>query len=267
MMNSLLPIREIDAAFCQTIEGIAFDVDDTLTYDGRLQSAAYEQLWALQRHGIRALALTGRPSGWAHVWAFQWPVTGVVAENGACGWFRDGKQLNPIFAQPDAEVRARHRERLQQAFLKAQHKFPWVKHASDQCSRACDLAIDIGETQTVEPAQVRACMDLIQADGLHTLTSSVHLHVNVNPTDKVEGAQLLLRSAANYDLDVHKSRWLFVGDSPNDSSAFAWFASSAGVANVRNYAAVLKHWPKYVATASHGEGFAEIVRTILTKNT
>src|SRR3954468_14061076 len=65
------------------LRGIFCDVDDTLTHAGALVPAAYAALTAAAAAGVRVVAVTGRPAGWAEVFACTWPLDGAIAENGA----------------------------------------------------------------------------------------------------------------------------------------------------------------------------------------
>ena len=75
------PLAQMPDALAAAIVGVAFDVDDTLTRHGRLERAAYEALWALHDAGLRLIAITGRPLGFAEVYARQWPVDAAVGED------------------------------------------------------------------------------------------------------------------------------------------------------------------------------------------
>ncbi|MFW5920333.1 MAG: HAD hydrolase family protein, partial [Polyangiales bacterium] len=86
------PIDEMPAAVRDRIEGVVFDVDDTVTRDGRLERVAFDAMWRMHEGGLRLVALTGRPLGWCDVLARHWPVDVAIGENGA-GWlWRDGSQ-------------------------------------------------------------------------------------------------------------------------------------------------------------------------------
>ena len=65
------------------IKGVFTDIDDTLTTDGAISSAALSALGQLQHAGISVIAITGRPMGWSRSFAQEWPVDAIVAENGA----------------------------------------------------------------------------------------------------------------------------------------------------------------------------------------
>src|SRR6185312_3639765 len=64
------------------IQFLLTDIDDTLTDEGLLGPEAYEALWNLHRAKIHVIPVTGRPAGWCELIARQWPVAGVVGENG-----------------------------------------------------------------------------------------------------------------------------------------------------------------------------------------
>ena len=57
-------------------------MDETLTYQGRLQASTYLALERLRDHGIRVIPVTAAPAGWCDQIARMWPIDGVIAENG-----------------------------------------------------------------------------------------------------------------------------------------------------------------------------------------
>ena len=69
--------------FCHSLEFLFTDIDDTLTDEGLLLPTAYSALWSLTQAGVHVIPVTGRPAGWCELIARQWPVQGVVGENGA----------------------------------------------------------------------------------------------------------------------------------------------------------------------------------------
>ena len=83
--------REL-APLSRSLRGIFCDVDDTLTHAGSLVPAAYEALVRATDAGLRVVAVTGRPAGWAEVFACTWPLAGAIAENGAFAVRRSPKQ-------------------------------------------------------------------------------------------------------------------------------------------------------------------------------
>jgi hypothetical protein len=89
------------------LRGLLFDLDDTLLTHGLLVRAAYDALWDLHDAGLKLVAVTGRPSGWGEVLARQWPVEGVVTENGAIHVVREGPGVARRDGCDDAERRRR----------------------------------------------------------------------------------------------------------------------------------------------------------------
>jgi len=61
----------------------------------------------------------------------------------------------------------------------------------------------------------------------------------------------------------YKGRFFFCGDSPNDEPMFHYFRYTAGVKNILHFVYRMKHMPTFIASKDGGEGFAEIVETIL----
>ena len=66
------------------------DLDDTVLDQGHLTPVAYAALCRAAKAGLPVLVATGRPAGWGEVLARQWPVIGVVTENGSVAFGRVG---------------------------------------------------------------------------------------------------------------------------------------------------------------------------------
>src|SRR3989304_1005186 len=109
------PLAEFPLAPRNRIRGVLFDIDDTLTTDGRLTAAAYAAMENL--HGARLLVIpiTGRPAGWCDHIARMWPVDAVVGENGAFYFTFAQGRLEKRF-QEDAAARAAKRELFAERF-------------------------------------------------------------------------------------------------------------------------------------------------------
>lgn len=238
--------------------GVLFDLDDTLLTRGVLEREAYDALWALHDAGFGLVAVTGRPCGWGEVLARQWPVLGVVAENGALVATREGVR-DPV----PADERARRRARLGELVRAVGERFPDVRLAGDVEARRADVTWDIGERARVAPERVRAMEEAIAAEGARTFASSVHLHGTFDAADKASGALRALRELAGEDAGAALGRWAFVGDSGNDRACFAAFELTFGVANVREHLGSLGVPPRWVAPSPMGRGFAEIARALL----
>jgi HAD superfamily hydrolase (TIGR01484 family) len=255
------PVREL-AAHARGLRGIFCDVDDTLTRDGALVPAAYEAIARAKRAGLRVVPVTGRPAGWAAVLATTWPIDAAIAENGAVFFRRAGRAVTPVFWDPD-EVRQRNRAQLDAIRTDVLQRIPQARLADDQWLRLCDLAFDVGETQSLEEARVQAIAHAVEAHGALAVRSTVHVHAILGSWDKARMATRLARELWNEDLDQTRGAYLFVGDSPNDQTCFAYFPLSVGVANVARWMDVLASPPGFVADGTGGDGFAEVVDVVL----
>ena len=83
-----------------------FDIDDTITTEGKLTAPAYSAMWTLHEHGFKVAPVTGRSAGWCDMIARQWPCDAVIGENGAfVFWEERGADNRPTlktFFHPDA---------------------------------------------------------------------------------------------------------------------------------------------------------------------
>ncbi len=255
--------REL-AALAPRLRGIFCDVDDTLTHRGVLVPAAYDAIARATAAGLRVVAVTGRPAGWAEVFACTWPIAGAVAENGGFAVRRgsDGTTVERM-TWDDADTCHAQAARLRTLADEVVRDVSGARLADDQWLRRCDVAFDIGETQKLPPATVDAICERIRAAGARCITSSVHAHAFFGDHDKAAMCARAARAWWGVDLDGTRADWLFVGDSPNDQPCFAYFPVAAGVANVRRYLDRLAPPPGYVADAEGGYGFAEIVGVVL----
>jgi hypothetical protein len=247
------PLVEMDVA---GLEGVVFDVDDTVTRAGLVEREAFDALWALRDRGWIAIAVTGRPLGWSDAIAATWPVAAAVGENGA-GWALRTVTGMRTGTAPLADPGLR--ERVLAAVRSA---LPSVRLAWDQPARRADIAFDVGEGVLLPAETIRALVELIEGQGGRSLVSSVHAHAIPGEWDKASGAKAAA-AALGIDAERLRTRFVFVGDSGNDAAAFAFFERTVGVANVAEHLARLPVPPRFVTRADRGRGFAELVGHLL----
>jgi HAD superfamily hydrolase (TIGR01484 family) len=239
------------------------DIDDTLTDAGQLSAAAYQALWRLHDSGISVVPVTGRPAGWCELIARQWPVAGVVGENGGF-YFRyaDRSMKRQYFF--NAAARIDHNRRLEKIRTEILARIPGAAVASDQFCRQMDLAIDYCEdVPGLPPAQVDRIVSIFKGHGAHAKVSSIHVNGWFGDYDKLVMCRMFLEKEFSLTLDSSQSQVAFVGDSPNDEPMFGFFENSFAVANIKHFVPAMKALPKYVAKNPGGAGFAEIVERIL----
>ena len=252
------------------IRYILMDIDDTLTREGKLLSSSYAALWKLKEAGLKVIPVTGRPAGWCDLIAREWPVDGVVGENGALAFWEEKagpRQRLPVLkadyhpnaARNDHPVLEKVRER-------ALAEFPELRPAKDQFARLFDIALDFAEEDPVLPLsaaeRVRA---IAEEEGAVAKVSSIHVNIWMGKYDKLSMAERFLKNRFGWETGRGDMEVVFVGDSPNDEPMFARFPLACAVANVRRYEALIGHLPAYVASLECGDGFAEIAAHILDK--
>ena len=259
------PLEQFSENSIRQIHYVLTDIDDTLTIKGRLPSVVFIAMERLRKAGIRVIPITGRPAGWCDHIARMWPVDGVVGENGALYfWFdEDERKLKKRFSDPE-DVRADKRQRLRRIREEILASVPGSAVASDQHYRETDLAIDYCED--VPPLDRRAVDRICEIFNKYKATckvSSIHVNGWFGTYDKLKMTEIFVQERLGLNLDVHKERFLFCGDSPNDEPMFQYFPNSVGVKNVLNFTDRMKHLPAFVASKEGGDGFAEIAEHIL----
>lgn len=249
--------------FSSKISVLLTDIDDTLTDEGLLGPEAYRSLWELHNTGLHVVPVTGRPAGWCEMIARQWPVSGVVGENGAFYFRYHNKTMKRSFGLPLERMRENQAKlnTVREEILKT---IPGTAVASDQFCRMNDLAIDFCEDVPPLPkSEIKKIVDVFEKHGAHAKVSSIHVNGWFGDFDKLSRSLQFLKTEFALSDQQIQSEVAFVGDSPNDEPMWKFFPHSFGVANVKNFLASLKHPPKYVADLNGGRGFEQIANRIL----
>jgi HAD superfamily hydrolase (TIGR01484 family) len=242
------------------VRGVLTDIDDTLTRDGAIEPAALQALRRLAEAGVPAIAVTGRPAGWSEPFAMNWPVSAIVAENGAVMLRRIGDALQRDFVQ-DLATREANFARLQQCAQAVLAAMPQARLARDSAGRLTDIAVDHGEFAQLGAADIDRVLELMQAQGLRASVSSIHINGWIGTHDKWSGARWAVEVTLQRPFDA--TEWLYVGDSTNDQRMFEQLPLSVGVANIERFVPQLRALPAYVTPSQRGRGFAEVVQRLL----
>jgi len=259
------PLAEFDARAVEGVRGVLFDIDDTLTTDGKLTAEAYAALDRLRQHGKLLVPVTGRSAGWCDHIARMWPVDAVIGENGAFAFWYDARasRLGRRYQDP-AALRAERRAQIKTIAQRIVAAVPGCALAADQAYRETDLAIDYCEDVPALPQERAEHIALLMREaGLTATLSSIHVNGWFGVYDKLAMCKTFFVERFGVDLDADNRAWVFVGDSPNDAPMFAFFEHSVGVANVARFAAQLSAEPKYVTRAAAGAGFTELAAHLL----
>jgi HAD superfamily hydrolase (TIGR01484 family) len=220
---------------------------------------------SLDKAGIAVVPVTGRPGGWCDQIARQWPVAGVVGENGAFYFSYDAANRVVRRSYWFSEARrARDRLRLDALAREIRQAVPRAGIASDQRYRESDLAIDWAEdVGPLSEGEINNIVEVAASAGATVRISSIHINIWFGDFSKLEMAKRLGSEVLGLDPDGHPEKFVFVGDSPNDVTMFGFFPNSVGVANVLKFRGRLEAEPTYVTTEEGGDGFLEVANTLL----
>jgi len=248
------PLKELRA---DGVRALLFDIDDTLTTEGKLTAGAYAALERLKHAGLILVPVTGRPAGWCDHIARMWPVDAVVGENGAFYFYYFEGKLHRRYFEEE-KILEKNRMKMKGIAEKILSAVPGCALAADQPYRETDLAIDFREDVKPLPlATAERIAALMREAGLTAKVSSIHVNGWFGGYDKLAMAKLLFKERFPLDLKAQ----VFVGDSPNDEPMFDFFAKSVGVANVKQFS--LSVFPKYVTHEESGLGFEELAAHLL----
>lgn len=267
LQNSMKSIENFPNQEKRRIRYVLSDIDDTLTFNGRLPAVVFAAMEDLGRAGIRVVPITGRPAGWCDHIARMWPVDGLVGENGAFYFRYDDRRKKMIRRYwKSMEARPRDRERLDAICTQVLAQVPGCAVAADQAYREADLAIDFREDVPALPLAAAAAIKAVfEAAGATAKISSIHVNGWFGDYDKLSMSRLMFKEIFKKDLDQVRDQVVFCGDSPNDAPMFAFFPHSVGVANVRAFEDQLDASPTYVTHNEGGFGFAEMVAVLLDR--
>ena len=261
------PIAGLPAGAAKAVRAVLCDIDDTLSWQGRIPSAAFIGMERLRAAGLKVIPVTGRPAGWCDHIARMWPVDGVVGENGAF-WFRydeAARRMRRGYWRSDDE-RAADRSRLAALREDILAAVPGAAISADQGYREADLAIDFCEdVERLPEADIDRIVDLFEAAGAVAKVSSIHVNGWFGEYDKLSMSRRFLGDAFGIDIDADREAVAFVGDSPNDEPMFGFFPLGVGVANVRAFTDRMSSPPAWVASLPGGAGFAEFAEILLDR--
>ena len=261
----LQPLSRFTPGARARLRGVLFDIDDTLTTEGRLTAEAYGALTRLHAAGLLVVPVTGRPAGWCDHIARLWPVDAVVGENGAFYFRYDTKNRKLIKRFMDSdEERVENRRRLEKLRAEILAAVPGAAVVSDQRYREADLAIDFREdVDPLSQGDIERIVEIFETAGAIAKVSSIHVNGWFGDYDKLTTTRIMLDECFGIDVEAEKERFVFIGDSPNDAPMFAAFPNAVGVANLRDFEDRLPAKPAFITLARAGAGFAELAAALL----
>lgn len=236
------------------------DMDETLTFNGRLGAATYDALERLQRAGVTVIPVTAAPAGWCDQMARMWPVDGVIGENGGLHFHRtaNGHGLTRRFWH-DESARAAVTGELARIGEEVRARLPFARFADDQPFRLTSLAFAQPDGAD-ERAALVACL---REAGASTTVNNLWVLGWIGAYDKLAMARRVLAETHGLDIAEDNEAVLYVGDSTNDAPMFGFFRHSVGVSTVRRYLDEIPSPPAWITEGPGGSGFVEAADAVL----
>lgn len=256
-------MRVLSAASIAEFKDVRFvltDMDETLTYQGRLAAATYSALERLQEAGVRVIPVTAAPAGWCDQMARMWPVDGVIGENGGIFFRRaeTGHGVVRTYWHADTELNAIS-ARLDSIAQIVRRAIPGVQFADDQAFRLTSIAFSrpddlAGSEQIVEE---------LRRAGADTTVNNLWVLGWLGGYDKLSMTRRVLAEHYGVDIDKDRDVVLYTGDSTNDAPMFEFFRHTVGVSTVKNYLSQIPVAPAWVTAGPGGQGFVEAAEAVL----
>ncbi|MGF1694389.1 HAD-IIB family hydrolase [Vibrio lamellibrachiae] len=244
------------------IDWVMTDVDDTLTWEGRLHPETLIALQKLRDAGKKVVAVTGACAGWCDHIAQLWPVDAVLGENGAFIMEKKEGYLTLRSDVPLDHIRTKQ-DKLKSQVLEILSEYPELELTLDQSYRLCEVAIDIGQNRPkVDDQVIEEVVAKIHALGAHATASSIHINAWYGEHSKRATTMAFLKEKGLSDHEI-LHRACYVGDSMNDQFMFEAMPYSVGVANIKHYWDRLDHHPSVVMQQPGGLGFSEFAEKLL----
>ncbi len=250
----------LPARFDALVKVIFTDVDDTLTWEGRLPAATFSAMERLRDAGIRVIPVTGASAGWCDCMVRTWPVDTVIGENGSFWMQHDGTGHVIRHFREMENDRERNVRYLRTLGVGLQRRFPDIGLAQDQPFRLTDVAFDIAQQAQVDRSVAEEATQWLIGQGVSARLSSIHINAWIGSYDKADTAKVWLsRNLPHLDL----TECAFIGDSPNDEAMFEHFPVSVGVSNIRRFLSGMQYQPRYISRSNGGYGFVELAESVL----
>jgi hypothetical protein len=112
-------------------------------------------------------------------------------------------------------------------------------------------------------SDVERIVAIFEKHGASAKVSSIHVNGWFGAYDKLTTTKAMMTELFGVDLTRDAGRYVFAGDSPNDSPMFGFFPNAVGVANVRDFAETMPQLPRWVTEARAGAGFVELAHALI----
>ncbi|HYS66299.1 MAG TPA: HAD-IIB family hydrolase [Paraburkholderia sp.] len=256
-------MRPLSAATPSEFKDVRFvltDMDETLTYQGRLAASTYAALERLQSAGIRVIPVTAAPAGWCDQMARMWPVDGVIGENGGLFLQRtsNGHGVSRTYWHADENL-SETRAKLTAMAEIVTARFPQIHLADDQAFRLTSIAF----ARPDNPELSEQVVQVLRAAGANATINNLWVLGWLGGYDKLAMTRKVLAATYQVDIDTGRHTVLYTGDSTNDAPMFEFFKHTVGVSTVREYLSELPVPPAWITKGPGGEGFVEAANAVI----
>ena len=250
-------IQNLPSKIDNNIEVIFTDLDDTLTWEGKMHEETYLSLGALRKAGKKIVVVTGACAGWCDCIIRTWPIDCIIGENGAFWLFIDDNGNLIKEYQLSDDVRTKNYLKFI-SYAEEIEKLFGIPLAQDQNFRITDIAFDINQEVKIDKEIVIKASNWLREKGLNVSASSIHINAWFGDYNKAKTSLSWLNKHT-----IQKEKCSFIGDSCNDEPMFEAFELTAGVANIAKVLDTLNHKPKYITRSNGGFGFVEFVNSLI----
>ncbi|HDU5632733.1 TPA: HAD-IIB family hydrolase [Klebsiella variicola subsp. variicola] len=243
----------------QNIRFVLTDMDETLTYKGRLQARTYQSLEMLQHAGIKVIPVTAASAGWADQMARMWPVDWVIAENGGLFLTRNNIEhgINRYFWHEDKYLL--NREKISHILLKIRQKYPWVEVSDDQDFRLTSIAFKLPKNHE----QTRQLIDELAENKCSYTINNLWVLGWLGGYDKLVMSRKVLKHFYALEESDEQASVFYSGDSLNDAPMFSYYSKTLGMNTINDIAQVIPSLPRWISQFPGGEGFVDGANRIL----
>jgi HAD superfamily hydrolase (TIGR01484 family) len=253
------PLEQADAKEFASVRFVLTDMDETLTFHGRLRAATYSALERLRDAGLIVIPVTAAPAGWCDQMARMWPVDGVIGENGGFFFRRkpNGHGLDRFFwNSDDGRENSAHLDGIVRSVLNA---VPEARLAEDNRFRLTSVAF----ARPTDAELCAAILSALRAVGADTTVNNLWVLGWFGGYDKLAMTKRVLTQEYGLDVEADKGAVLYTGDSTNDAPMFSYFRHTAGVSTVRDYLSEIPTPPAWITRGPGGAGFVEAADAVL----
>jgi len=257
----MTPLPEAAPRAFRSVRFVLTDMDETLTYQGRLPAQTYEALERLQRAGVTVIPVTAAPAGWCDQMARMWPVDGVIGENGGFFFRRrpEGHEVEQTFWHSGRQ-RELVFERLAEVGAQIRGAVPDATFAQDQPFRLTSLAFVKPESAPTREAIIA----LLRGAGAEVTINNLWVLGWFGHYDKLAMTRKVLAEYYRVDIDSDREAVLYVGDSINDAPMFGFFRHTVGVSTISRYLPDIPTPPNWVTHGPGGAGFVEAANAMIS---